>query len=149
MRVSYSHRNHWQPMIACFVVALCLTGCASLEQARQQQQEKIKREQSKRYLTFARPDAQISVSPDELEIGSDHYTLTFHEDLLKNAAFDEAKEREEFGRGALVYMESLYTFIQELFSIDPPVRRIGIVLYEKYRGTTRVAITETNYSMMP
>ena len=136
-------------MIACFVVALCLTGCASLEQARQQQQEKIKREQSKRYLTFARPDAQISVSPDELEIGSDHYTLTFHEDLLKNAAFDEAKEREEFGRGALVYMESLYTFIQELFSIDPPVRRIGIVLYEKYRGTTRVAITETNYSMMP
>ena len=136
-------------MIACFVVALCLTGCASLEQARLRQQEKIRREQSKRYLTFARPDAQIWVSPDELEIGSDHYALTFHEDLLKNAAFDEAKEREEFGRGALVYMESLYTFIQELFGIDPPVRRIGIVLYEKYRGTTRVAITETNYSMMP
>ena len=149
MAITFPPRSATPTTCAFFVVALCLTGCASLEQARLRQQEKIRREQSKRYLTFARPDAQIWVSPDELEIGSDHYALTFHEDLLKHAAFDEAKEREEFGRGALVYMESLYTFIQELFGIDPPVRRIGIVLYEKYRGTTRVAITETNYSMMP
>ena len=142
-------KRHWGVVIGPLAIALCLSGCAALEEARQRPQERIKQQQSKRFLTFARPDAQISVSPDELEIGSDHYALTFHEDLLKNAAFDEAKEREEFGRGALVYLESLYTFIQELFGIDPPVRRIGIVLYEKYRGTTRVAITETNYSMMP
>ena len=141
-------KKHCRVAAGLLAIALCVAGCAALEEARQRRQERIKQQQSKRYLTFARPDAEILVSPDGLEIGSYRYTLTFHEDLLKNAAFDEAKEREEFGRGALVYMESLYTFIQELFGIDPPVRRIGIVLYEKYRGTTRLAITETNYSMM-
>ena len=149
MRMPNSYRKHWQLMIAVLVTVYCVSSCAALEEARQRRQERIKQQQSKRYLTFARPDAQISVASDGLEIGSDHYALTFHEDLLKNAAFDEAKERQEFGRGALVYMESLYTFIQELFGIDPPVRRIGIVLYERYRGTTRVAITETNYSVIP
>ena len=145
----FQNRRQMRNMIAVLVVMLCLSSCAALEEASQRRQEKIKRQQSKRYLTLARPDAQISVSSGALEIGSDHYTLTFHEDLLKNKAFDEPREREEFGRGALVYMESLYTFIEKLFGIEPPVRRIGIVLYEEYRGTTRVAITETNYSMMP
>ena len=149
MRKLNVFKTHCRTAVGLLAIAFCVSGCAALEEARQRRQEKIKQQQSRRYLTFARPDAQISVSPDELEIGSYHYTLTFHEDLLKNAAFDEVKEREEFGRGALVYMESLYTFIQELFDIDPPVRRIGIVLYEKYRGTTRLAITETNYNMMP
>ena len=142
-------KKHCRAAAGLLAVALCVSGCAALEEARLRRQERIKQQQSKRYLTFARPDGQISVSPDGLEIGSVHYTLTFHENLLKNAAFDEAKERQEFGRGALVYMESLYTFIQELFGIDPPVQRIGIVLYEKYQGTTRVAITETNYSVIP
>ena len=145
IQTNENHR-HCTFMVVSLAIVLCFLGCASLEQAHRRRQEKIKRQQSKRYLTFARPDVQISVSPDGLEIGSDHYTLTFHEDLLKNTDFDEAKEREDFGRGALVYMESLYTFIQELFGIDPPTRRIGIVLYEIFRGTTRVAITETNYS---
>ena len=146
MRQLHLSKEHRMFMIAAFVTTVCISGCASLEQARLRQQEKIKRQQSKRYLTFARPDVQISVSPDGLEIGSDHYTLNFHEDLLKNTDFDEPRERDEFGRGALVYMESLYTFIQELFGIDPPVRRIGIVLYEKYQGVTHRAITQTNYS---
>lgn len=131
-------------IIVLLAVSLCISSCASLEQAQQRRQEKIKQKQSKRYLTLARPDVQMSVSPDGLEIGSDHYALTFHEDLLKTKAFDEANEREDFGRGALVYMESLYTFIQELFGIDPPVRRMGIVLYKEFRGTTRVAITQTH-----
>lgn len=143
------NRRHWTFAVVPLAVALCISGCASLEQAQQRRQEKIKQQQSKRYLTLSRPDVQISGSPDGLEIGSDHYTLTFHEDLLKNKAFDEAREREDFGHGALVYMESLYAFIQELFGIDPPVRRMGIVLYEEFRGTTRVAITETKYSIVP
>ena len=139
-------KKHRSVAAGLLAIALCFSGCAALEEARQRQQEKIKRQQSKRYLTFARPDAQISVSSDGLEIGSDHYTLNFYEDLLNNTDFDEPRERDEFGRGALVYMESLYTFIQELFGIDPPVRRIGIVLYDKYQGATHRAITQTNYS---
>ena len=140
------NRRQMRNMIVFLLVALCLSGCASLEQAQQRRQEKIRQQQNERYLTFVRPDVQIWVSPDGQEIGSDHYTLTFHEDLLKNTDFDEANEREDFGRGALVYMESLYTFVQQLFGIDPPTRRIGIVLYEKYQGVIHVAITQTKYS---
>ena len=149
MREPHLFKKHRMEIVAFLLIVFCLSSCAALEEASKRRQEKIKQQQSKRYLTLARPDAQISVSTGALEIGSDHYTLTFHEDLLKNKAFDEPREREGFGRGALVYMESLYTFIEELFGIEPPVRRIGIILYEEFQGTTRVAITETNYSMMP
>ncbi len=149
MREPHLFKKHRTEILALLLIVFCLSSCAALEEASQRRREKIKRQQSKRYLTLARPDAQISVSTGALEIGSDHYTLTFHEDLLENKAFDEPREREGFGRGALVYMESLYTFIEKLFGIEPPVRRIGIILYEEFQGTTRVAITETNYSMTP
>ena len=133
-------------LLAVFLLAAlsCFSSCASLERARQRQQEKIKQKQSKRYLTLERPDVKIAVSPDGLKIGSDHYVLTFHEDLLKRTAFDEPKERQDFGRGALVYMESLYTFIEQLFRIEPPTRRVGIVLYETFQGATWRAVTVSN-----
>ena len=130
-------------MIGLIVISLGISSCASLEKARQRQQEKIKQQQSKRYLTLPRPNVHVTVSPDGLKVGSDHYTLTYHEDLLKRRTFDESKERQEFGHGALLYMESLYEFIYELFRIEPSTRRIGIVLYEKFQGTTMRAITES------
>ena len=99
MRQLHLSKEHRIFMIAAVVTAVCISGCASLEQAQQRRQEKIRQQQSKRYLTLARPDVQISASPDGLEIGSDHYTLTFHEDLLENTNFDESAEREEYGRG--------------------------------------------------
>ena len=136
-------------LIVHFAIAICITSCASLEKSRQRQREKIKQQQSKRYLTLPRPDAQISVSPDGLKIGSDHYELTFHEDLLKRRSLDESKERQEFGHGALLYMESLYKYIHELFHIEPPTRRIGIVLYETFQGTTRRAMTESRHATVP
>lgn len=132
-------------MTGLLVALLCIPSCASLEKARQRQQEKIKQQQSKRYLTLPRPNVHIAVSPDGLEVGSDHYTLTYHEDLLKRRTFDESKERQEYGHGALLYMESLYGYIYELFRIEPPTRRIGIVLYETFQGTTMRAITESRH----
>lgn len=143
-RLNLSCRRQ-MPVIAVLAVSLSMSSCASLEKARERQQEKIRRQQSKRYLTLPRPDAQISVSPDGLKIGSDHYTLTFHEDLLKRSSLDESKERQEIGHGALLYMESLYKYIHELFRIEPPTRRIGIVLYETFQGTTMRAITESRH----
>ena len=141
--------KHWLPAIVLLAVSLCICSCASLEKARQRQQEKIKQQQSQRYLTLERPDVHVTASPDGLEIGSDHYTLTFHKGLLKRRSFDESKERQEFGHGALLYMESLYEYIHELFHIEPPTRRIGIILYEKFQGTTMRAITESHHATVP
>ena len=142
-------RKDWMSLIALLAVSLYIASCASLERARQRQREKIKQRQTARYLTLPRPDVHISVSPDGLKVGSDHYTLTFHEDLLKRTSLDESKERQEFGHGALLYMESLYAFIHELFRIEPPTRRIGIVLYEKFQGTTWRAVTVSHRQSVP
>ena len=136
-------------MFVLLMVAICISSCASLEKAQQRQQEKIRQQQSKRYLTFPPPDVHIAVSPDGLKIGSDHYTLTFHEDLLKRSSLDESEERQEVGHGALLYMESLYEFIHELFRMAPPTRRIGIVLYEEFEGSTMRAITESHHATVP
>ena len=57
------NRRQMRNMIAYLLVALCLSGCASLEQAQQRRQEKNRQQQSRRDLAFTRPDAQISVSP--------------------------------------------------------------------------------------
>ena len=63
---------------------------------------------------------------------------------------DESKERQEAGHGALLYMESLYKYIHELFHIEPPTRRIEIVLYEDFsKVAKRRAITESRHANNP
>ena len=121
------------------------SSCTALNEAQERRQEKIRQQQNQRYLTLARPDVQISLSPDGLEIGSDHYTLTFDDELLRTNKFNEPQERQDFARGALVYMEGLYEFIRQLFGVEPAVRRIRIVLYESFQGSTRLATTEYSY----
>lgn len=149
MRTLRVPEKHWKLMIVHIAIAICISSCAALEKSRQRQQEKIRQQQSKRYLTLPRPDVQIAVSPDGLKIGSDHYTLTYHEDLLKRRSLDDSKERQEFGQGALLYMESLYKYIHELFHIEPPTRRVGIILYETFQGSTMRAITESRHATVP
>ena len=93
MRTFRVPEKHWKLIIVHIAIAICISSCAALEKSRQRQQEKIRQQQSKRYLTLPRPDVQIAVSPDGLKIGSDHYTLTYHEDLLKRRSLDDSRER--------------------------------------------------------
>ena len=119
-------------------------GCASLKQAQQRKQERIQQEQKARYLTFERPTTEIEASSDGLKIESQHYTLTFADDLLKNKDFDEVKERQEMGQGALVFMESLYNYVNGIFGFEPN-HRINVTLHELYQGTTQLATTQITY----
>ena len=126
------------------IVVFNFVGCAALNEAQQKRQARIKKQQKDRYLTLERPNAQIRVSPDGLKVESDHYVLTFADDLLKHKDFDEISERQDMGRGALVFMESLYQYVHDLFGFEPP-KRIRTILHQLYQGTTRLATTQIQY----
>ncbi|MCZ6679884.1 MAG: hypothetical protein O7E52_21840, partial [Candidatus Poribacteria bacterium] len=104
----------------------------------------IKQEQQKRYMTFERPTSKVRASSDGLTIESQHYIMTFAKDLLQNKDFDEVKERQDMGQGALVFMESLYDFVRDIFGFEPN-NRIKVTLHETYQGTTRLATTQISY----
>jgi hypothetical protein len=126
------------------LIAFVFTGCAALNEAQQRRREKVKQKQKERYLTLERPTAKVQVSPDGLRIESTHYILTFAEDLLKNKDFDEVKERQGMGRGALVFMESFYDFVHDIFGFEPN-HRIYVILRQTHRGTTQIATTQVHY----
>ncbi|MCH8293895.1 hypothetical protein IH992_22670 [Candidatus Poribacteria bacterium] len=144
MRKLNPSNTHWIAFTISLIVAFNFVGCAALNEAQQKRQERIKKQQKDRYLTLERPDAQIRASPDGLKIESDHYILTFADDLLKHKDFDEISERQDMGRGALVFMESLYKYVHDLFGFEPP-KRIRTILHQTYKGTTRLATTQIQY----
>ena len=109
MREPHLFKKHRTEILAHLLIVFCLSSCAALEEASKRRQEKIKQQQSKRYLTLARPDAQISVSTGALEIGSDHYTLTFHEELAQKQSLRRTERARRIRtRRAGVYGEPLY-----------------------------------------
>ncbi|MCZ6680151.1 MAG: hypothetical protein O7E52_23215, partial [Candidatus Poribacteria bacterium] len=87
MGKSYPSYNHYIPISILLAVAFLFTGCAALNKAQQQRQEKIKQEQQKRYMTFERPTSKVRASSDGLTIESQHYIMTFAKDLLQNKDF--------------------------------------------------------------
>jgi hypothetical protein len=130
------------PISILLLVAFFLTGCATLNEAQQRKQERTKQKQQKRYMTFERPTSRIEASPDGLKIESKHYTLTFANDLLKHEDFNEAQERQSMGQGALLFMESLYDFVHNIFGFEPN-HRLKVKLHRVYQGTTQLATTAT------
>ena len=137
-------RNHCLTILTLLLIALFFAGCGALGKAQQKREARAKRQQEGRYMLLERPKAEINVSPDGQKINSDHYTLSFAEDLQSNALFDEPKERQDWGQGALVYMESLYQYVHDIFGFEPD-HRIQVILYELYKGTNMMAQTLVQY----
>jgi hypothetical protein len=127
-----------------FLAGFMLMGCGALREAQEKREKKIKIEQQERYLTFERPASEVKASDDGLVIESDHYVMTFDNALLKHKDFDESEERKKMGTGALVFMESLYNFVHDIFGFQPG-RRIHVILYETFQGTTALATTQVSY----
>jgi hypothetical protein len=138
-------RNHCFTILTLLLIALFFPGCGALSKAQQKREARLKRQkQQGPYMLLERPKSEINTSPDGQKIDSDHYTLSFAEDLKKNKAFDESKERQDWGRGALVYMESLYEYVHDIFGFEPD-HRIQVILYHRYRGTNMMAQTVVQY----
>lgn len=138
------HLRHWVYSVSLLAGVLLFGGCTALEEAALKREKRLLEERDATSLLLEATDATISVRPDGLFGESDHYTLTFAEDLVQQPAFDEAKEREVFAESALGYMESLYAAMNQLFGFQPK-HKIHVTLYHLYQGSTLKAVTRTQY----
>lgn len=130
-------------VLLIFIVAACvLNGCAVLQEAQERRDARRKAQQRPDRLMLQRSNAVIEIEPEALHGESDHYTITFEQDLLAQKAFDTAEERKVFAGSALTYMESLYKTMHDIFGFKPQ-HKIHIKLHHIYRGTTQLATTTT------
>ena len=131
------------PLALMFVFNGC-PALTALQEAQQRREKRILEERNATSLMLKPSKATIKITPDALRGESDHYTLTFADDLRVLAEFDEAAEREIFTRSALGYMESLYDAMNRLFGFQPE-HKIHVTLHHLYRGTNLAAFTRTDY----
>ena len=133
-----------QAVLALLAAIFVFSGCTALEEAQLRREKRILKERDAASLMLRPSKATISIREDALFGESDHYTLKFAEDLRVLEGFDEVKEREEFTRSALSYMESLYDAMNRLFGFRPK-HKIHVTLHNLYRGTNLAAYTRTDY----
>ena len=105
------------PLALMFVFNGC-RALTALEEAQQRREKRILEERNASSLMLKPSKATIKITPNALRGESDHYTLTFADDLRVLEGFDEVKEREIFTRSALGYMESLYDAMNRLFGFQ-------------------------------
>lgn len=135
-------------LLILFVVSSLIIGCAALQEAQQKREKRIAEKRNEKQFLLSASKATINVDANPLEDKphgeSEHYTLKFADDLLAMDDYDEPQERETFANSALVYMESLYDAMHNIFGFKPE-HKIHVTLYDLYRGTNRVAVTGTQY----
>ena len=134
--------NYSAPIAISVLIAFLSVGCAALEEAQQRKQERTRRQQQERYVTFERPTTEIEASSDSLTLTSEHYTFTFAEDLLTHSDYDEPEERQSVGKGALLFMESLYNYVHDIFGFEPE-HQLNVNLRQTHHGSTNLATTST------
>lgn len=140
---SLNQLNNYSPSISIvLLIAFLAVGCAALEEAQQRKLERTRRQQQERYVTFERPTGEIEMLQDGLTLESEHYTFTFAEDLLTHADYDEPDERQSVGKGALLFMESLYNYVHEIFGFEPN-HQLKVNLRQTHHGSTNLATTST------
>ena len=130
--------------VILLIAVLVFNGCAALEEAQRRREKRILEERDTDSLMLRPSNANIQIGQDALYSVSDHYTLTFAEDLLAHDGFDEVEDRATFARSALGYMESLYDAMNRLFGFQPK-HRIHVTLHDVFQGTRLAAATTTNY----
>ena len=130
----------WRVIPVLIMAVILFNGCTALREAQQRREKRILEERNASTLMLKTPDATI----DPKTGVSDHYTLKFAEDLHGHPDFDEVAEREEFTHNALIYMESLYDAMHELFGFQPK-HKINVTLHDAYRGNRLAAFTSTEY----
>jgi len=135
-------------VILFVAIGAFLYGCAALQEAGEKRQKRLDERRDPKHLMLTASKGNIDIDANPLEGKphgeSEHYTLTFAEDLLAKDDFDEEKERETFTGSALSYMESLYDELHNIYGFKP-THKIHVTLYDLYRGTNRLAVTGTQY----
>lgn len=133
--------------IKWLIIAISLVnilGCEALNKAHQRHLADVKKRAKKQIVTYERPTIKPVASQDGMQIRSEHYTLDFDKNLIKEKEFDTAKGRSNKGISYLTFMEGQYKFVKKIFGFGPEYK-FNVHLHKKYKDTTRVAQTETEY----
>lgn len=132
--------------VLLFLIAITslFGGCTALQEAQQKREARMLEARDANSLMLAPSDAKIQIAPGALKGESEHYTLTFAEDLRAVEGFHLEAERRTFALSALGYMESLYDAMNDYFGFQPK-HKIHVTLYDVYQGTRHVATTGTSY----
>ena len=135
-------------LLVLSVISSLIIGCAALQEAQQKREKRMQEKRDEKQFLLSASKATINTDPhpidDKPHGKSDHYTLKFADDLLAMDNFDEAQEREIFAKSALLYLESLYDSMHDIFGFKPK-HKIHVTLYDLFQGTDRTAITSTQY----
>ena len=130
--------------VLLLIAVLVFNGCTALEEAQRRREKRILEERNADSLMLRPSKATIEIGTDGLRSVSDHYTLTFAEDLHGHPQFDNAQKRTVFAQSALGYMESLYDAMNRLFGFQPK-HQIHVRLHDLFQGSRLRAITTTHY----
>ena len=128
------------PLLILVTMGFVLSGCAALQEAQQRRDERNRQKQRPDLLMLKPVDANINIDTEALRGESDHYILTFAEDLLVQNKFNQPEEREVFVNSALGYMESLYAAMYDIFGFKPK-HKIHVKLHHLYKGGRMEAST--------
>lgn len=135
-------------LLVLSVITSLIIGCAALQEAQQKREKRMQEKRNEKQFLLSASKATINANPNPIDNKphgeSDHYTLKFAEDLLALDNFDEAPEREIFANSALVYMESLYDSMHDIFGFKPK-HKIHVTLYDLFRGSNMHATTRIQY----
>ncbi len=136
-------------ILVLIAIGFVLNGCPALHEAQLKREKRLKERRDVNTLLLTPSDATIEVNPTPLAGTphgvSDHYTLTFAEDLQVMDDFDEGIEREAFAKSSLGYMESLYKAMHNIFGFKPK-HKIHVTLYDFYNESKKMAVTGTQYN---
>lgn len=128
--------------IAIFILCPLFIGCTVLNEAQQRREKRLQEKKQPDLFLLKPSKANIKVDEQALHGESDHYGLTFAENLRAQDEFDEVAERKSYAISAMSYMESLYEAMYDIFGFKPE-HQIKVILHHTYLGTTRVATTRT------
>ncbi|HIE27636.1 TPA: hypothetical protein EYP66_10145 [Candidatus Poribacteria bacterium] len=135
--------------IIFYLLGLMLSIWACVETLKSVQRNHPKRTlyERQRLETYKRPKIKPkALSEDGLKFESEHYLLTFSEDIKKVPKFGSTQERISRGLGDLIFMEGQYEFVKKIFGFEAK-DKIKIIVHRTLRGNSRDAYTSMSRGM--
>lgn len=147
-KVNHIKRDIPYIIIFCLLgLVLSVPGC--VESLKSAQHSRPKRTiYERQYLeTYKRPKVKPkALSEDGLKFESEHYLLTFSEDIKKVPKFGSPQERISRGLGDLIFMEGQYEFVKEIFGFEAK-DKIKVNVHRTLRGSPNDAYTSMSKGM--
>jgi hypothetical protein len=128
-------------------LVLSISGCVEALKSAQSSRPKRTLYERQRLETYKRPQIKPkALSEDGLKFESEHYLLTFSDDIKKVPKFEFAEERISRGLGDLIFMEGQYEFVKKIFGFEAK-DKIKVNVYSTLRGSPNDAYTSLSRGM--